>query len=179
MTDNVPALLEQLKQAKEEVDQLKSELTKLNKTKETWYQKKVTINKNISNHIHTLTSSKSNRNTLTTQVKELKENRNKLNTQINNEVAAIKALKAEHQRLMASNTQALNTEERGHRGRERGGGNIHAQIKALEYKLETEPTSFDKEQKLVKKILLKQLFQLLILGDNDIFHYLSEFVEPD
>ncbi|MEK6964315.1 MAG: hypothetical protein AABX70_07865 [Nanoarchaeota archaeon] len=153
MTNNVPALLEQLKQAREEVDQLKIELAKLNKVKESFYQKKVTINQGITNHIQTLSKSKSNRNTLTTQVRDLKENRNKLNTQINNEVAAIKALKEEHQRLMASNTQALNTEERGRRGRDnKGGGNIHEQIKELEYKLETEPTSFDKEQKIVKKI---------------------------
>ena len=171
MTDNVQALLEQLKQAKDEVDQLKIELAKLNKVKETWYQKKMAVNKNITDHIHTLTKSKSNRNTLTTQVKELKENRNKLNTQINQEVAAIKALKEEHQKLIVASTRAVNTEERPRRrGSESGGGSIHTQIKALEYKLETEPTSFDKEQKLVKK--LKELKKKV--GALNTVHELSK-----
>ena len=135
----VTGLLEQLKQAKQEVELLKEELAKLNKTKETWYQKKASISREIVTRIKSLTGSKSSRNTLTGHVKELKVNRDKLNNQIKQEVEAIKKLETEYEKLLGTRDS-------------KGSGQLLKQVQALEYKLETEPTSFEKEQKLVKKI---------------------------
>ena len=138
--DETKELIEQLTKAKDEVRALKDKLNSINKHKENWYNKKNDINKQISDKIGGVRGAKHKRNDLTSQVKELKNQRNDLNKQINDRISEIKKLKDDYKAAC----------EKHH---VQGDPSLlKKQIDGMEFKLETEQMSFDKEQKLRKEI---------------------------
>ena len=146
----IKELLEKLTQAKNEVTILKGKLNQINKQKENWLKKKDEINKEISSKIGEIKGSKHKRNDLTSQVKNLKKTRNDLNKQINEKINEIKKLKDDYKSACEKHNVQGDPAK------------LKKDIESLEFKIETEPMKFDKEQKLRKEIkgLKKQYAEL-------------------
>ncbi|RME52858.1 hypothetical protein D6783_03530 [Candidatus Woesearchaeota archaeon] len=137
---DVQELLQELKRAREEVEQLKKKLSAVNKEKEAWFREREEVGKKIAQHIEAIKEEKQVRNSLTGEVKDLKKRRDEINAIINKEVGEIKALKARYKALLE-------------RSKIKGDpAKMLKNIEALEYKLQTVPMSFEAEQRLMKTI---------------------------
>ncbi|MBU1201274.1 MAG: hypothetical protein KJ583_04975 [Nanoarchaeota archaeon] len=131
-------LIEQLKKAKEEVNLLKSKLSKVNSEKESWFRKKATISQEIKDKISFVQDSKKQRNNLTSEVKSTKTKRDELNKKISEELKIVKHIKPKP--------------EDGHHQQRENPFALKKKIDSMELKIETEPMSFQKEQAIMKEI---------------------------
>ena len=138
--NEVKVLLDDLKKTESEVIELKKKLTQINKRKDDLFSKKDGVSGDIRARINELSESKVKRNQLTNDVKSKKKLRDELNAKINSEVALIKKMKDEYEAVK----QKLGLKE--------DPKDLGRQIEQLEYKMQTEPMSFDKEQKMGKMI---------------------------
>ncbi len=134
-------VLDDLKRAKEEVAQIKNRLRKANSEKESWFKKKAAISSEIRDKIHDVQELKKIRNELTSEVKETKGRRNELNQKISEDVKVVNEIKQ---------TTSGDRDQRKENPRF-----LKKRIEDIEMKIQTEPMSFDKEQKFQKE--LKQL----------------------
>ena len=142
--------LERVKTLKNEISLVKKDLNKLNRDKENWYKKRTEFAKQITDIIGDIKGSKDERNEFTTKVKGAKEERNKLNDEIAKKVNELKELKAKSDALKSQPAAK----------RKETPGAIKKKIEQIEYTLETQPMSFDKEQKLNKELkLLKKQYE--------------------
>ncbi|MFC1648492.1 coiled-coil protein [Nanoarchaeota archaeon] len=155
MTENKAELEGRLKVLSDEVDAIKSELSQLNEKKEAAYQKKRDIGGEISKRIGTLTDSKKQRNKFTDSVKGLKNKRDVLNKQISDSIKEIKELKERHTKLSSSKNAQGNPVA------------LFKKIEQMEFKMQTTPMEFSKEQALNKQIkdLKKQAGELKEVND--------------
>jgi len=144
---SVDELLQKLEAAKRDVQELKGKVANANKKKEAAFRKKQDVGKAIGEKIGGLSGNRTERNAITTEVRELKKKRDELNQQIREKVTEIKKLTAE------------NKEPLPKFDRKTSPGFLQKQIEELEFKLETQPMGFESEQKVNKKIkeLKKQL----------------------
>ncbi|MFH1211686.1 MAG: hypothetical protein V1659_02035, partial [Candidatus Woesearchaeota archaeon] len=129
-----------LQQARLEVSELKKTLNELSAEKEELFQKKKSIRDQIKKIIDDVKNFKIKRNTLTTGVKALKDDRDRKNREINDKIEEIKKLKEEYKNLCKKHNVDRFPREK------------ESEIKKLEFALETQVMSFEKEQKLMKEI---------------------------
>jgi uncharacterized coiled-coil DUF342 family protein len=132
--------IDKMKQAKDEVGLLKEKLSNLNAEKEMWFTKKGEFSESIKKSIGEIKDLKNKRNELTTKVKTLKKERDELNKEISENVKVIVKEKKE-----AGPMPEI-------KGKRISPGKIRQEIEQLEFKLQTEPMGFDKEQKIRKQI---------------------------
>jgi uncharacterized coiled-coil DUF342 family protein len=138
-----------------EITSLRKELNQINDKKVSAFDNKEKVTKTISTLINTVKSSKSQRNQFTKKVREVKQNRSKDNKEIREKIEEIKKL----------NKQKIDIQQK--HDIKKNPSYLKKDIDKLEYKLETEPTSFDKEKKLTKVIkdLKKQYKEVKVISD--------------
>lgn len=142
-------IIADLRRAKEEVIQIKIQLKKANFEKESWFKKKAAVSTEIKDKINSVQELKKVRNSLTSEVKETKNKRDELNKKISDDVKLVNDLRK----------QIIPVEIPVYHKRENP-VLLKKKIEAIETKIETEPMSFDKEQKLQKEIKqLKKKYQ--------------------
>lgn len=160
--------VQRLKDLRVQVSTLKKELNKLNREKESWYSKRSDVNKKITDLIGGVKGSKDERNELSGKVKELKEQRDELNKEINEKAAELKSLKENYDSKVGAKTS-----------KEDNPALIKKQLERLDYVMQTQPMSFDKEQKMMKEIksLRKKLDEMsAVLGDWEKISVLTKEV---
>ena len=133
--------VQRLKDLRVQIGALKKELNKLNREKESWYSKRSEVNKKITELIGGVKGSKDERNELSGKVKELKAHRDDLNKEITEKSAKLNALKEVYDSKGGSKT-----------AKEENPVAIKKELERLDYVLQTQPMSFDKEQKMMKEI---------------------------
>ena len=140
-------LVGELNRYRIEVSKLRNALNELDKEKESWFRKKEEFSKKILDSIQKIKDSKAKRDFLTKEVRELKPKRDSINKGIDSKFKELENLKKERSSLAKS----LNIKETPSR--------IKQNMEKLEFRIETEPMAFDKEQALMKKIKeLKNLY---------------------
>lgn len=141
---------QRLKELQVQISAVKKELNRLNKEKESWYSKKSALNKQISNLIQGVKGSKDTRNEMTEMVKSIKNERNAFNKEIAMKVKDLKDLKKKYEDQVTKHHIKEDPTQ------------IKKRIEKLDYTIQTEPMSFDKEQRLMKemKMLKKQANEL-------------------
>lgn len=136
----VEKLLQQLKSTKDDVATIKKKLAKIGKEKEQWFAKKKEISDQIRDKISSVKESKSERNTFTEEAKKAKDERDKLNKQITDGIKEIKDMKKAYKDAATKSGIKGNPAE------------LKKSVEKLEYRLQTEPMKFDREQKIMKEI---------------------------
>lgn len=148
-------LIEELNKQRIEVSKLRNALNELDKEKESWFEKKEEYSRKIRESIQKIKDSKFNRDSLNQEVRELKPKRDDANKDINAKLKEFDKLKKESISLVNS----LNIKDSPFR--------ILLNIEKLEFKIETEPMPFDKEQAMMKRIReLKKLHGNAIILDE-------------
>ncbi len=136
---------------------IKTEVAKLAEKKETAFAKKQAISSKIASSIGQIKEHKAKRDELTKLVKEKKEARDALNAKIKDLIAQLKLIVKDAPQPKPQPSQSFS------RGRRNEGPQtptqLKADIKTLQYKIETEGMSFDAEQKMMK--LIKEKKKLL------------------
>ncbi len=137
---NAKQLVEELSKSRLEVSKLRALLNELDNEKESWFRKKAECSKKIRESIQKIKEAKTKRDLATKEVKELKLKRDSLNRGTSEQSKKFGDLK----KGRVSITRSLKIKESPSR--------IMQEIEKLEFKIETEPMPFDKEQAVMKKI---------------------------
>lgn len=140
MASSHKELVAELSKHKVEVSKLRSTLNELDKEKESWFKKKEQFSAKIKDAIKTIRDNKASRDSMTQEVKGLKTKRDEINKVITSKLKELNSLKKEKIKLAKS----LEIREPPSK--------IKDSIEKLEFKIETDPMSFDKEQALMKRI---------------------------
>ena len=133
-------LVEELNRHRVEVSKFRNALNELDREKELWFKKKEELSKNIRESIQKIKGDKAKRDAFTQEIKELKPKRDGANKDISVKLKEFDGLKKEKLLIVKS----LNIKESPSR--------LKQNIEKLEFKIETEPMSFEKEQAVMKKI---------------------------
>lgn len=157
MTSQAKELVGELDKHRVEVSNLRNHLNEFDKEKESWFGKKEELYKKIKESIRIIKDSKAKRDNLTKEVKDLKPKRDGINKEIASKSAELDKLKKERDFISKS---------LGIRGSPSG---IKEQIEKLEFKIETDTVSFEKEKELMKKIneLKKEYGRLSVLEESN------------
>ncbi len=141
-------LVEELRKKRLEISSLKKQLDEIDKEKESWFNKKSEHSKKIKELVSKIRENKANRDSLTNEVKEWKAKRDSLNKNISSRLDNLGKIKKGKTELEKS------------LGIDESPSELRRNIEKLEFKMETEPMSFDKEQALMKKIKgLKEIYK--------------------
>ncbi len=127
---------------KNRVIELKKNLGKMNEEKESWFAKRTEINKKVSESVSRLMASKKIRDEMTDKVKELKKKRDELNTKIKGEIDEVKKLSPQKKEPVMTNK----------RGRPITPESVKKEIETLEFRVETEALSPNKEKEVMALI---------------------------
>ena len=135
------------KELKKGITELKNTLNKLNVEKEEWFTEKEGLKKEVSKLISQIKKIKFSKTTDNKEVQKLKTERNKYNDEVKKLISKFKKLNSEKQKIMKDKKITFNP------------GEISKQIEALDYSIQTEALSFDKEKKIMIQIrhLKKQM----------------------
>lgn len=133
-------LFKLLNDKKEIVRQLRSKLNEIHEQKEQWFKEKDKISDDIKKNIGQVKDSKTKRDTLSTTVKKNKETRDEINNQIKQKIDELKALEKEKSDIIAKHHIHEDPMQ------------IKKMVERLEFTLETNVMSFDKEKKLMEQI---------------------------
>ena len=135
------------KELKKGITELKNTLNKLNVEKEEWFTEKEGLKKEVSKLISQIKKIKFSKTTDNKEVQKLKTERNKYNDEVKKLISKFKKLNSEKQKIMKDKKITFNP------------GEISKQIDALDYSIQTEALSFDKEKKIMIQIrhLKKQM----------------------
>jgi len=150
-------LFKDLDKLRNEIIPLRNELNSLNKDKESWFDKKEYISKNIRDKIRIIKENKIKRDSLTKKVKELKQKRNALNPEISEKISISNKLNNEKKALVSKSKAKEPIKLKG-------------EIEQIEVKLETEVMSFENEKKLYKKL---KLLKKELAESNEILSILN------
>lgn len=150
-------LVEELNRHKVEVSKLRNALNDLDREKESWYKKKQELSSKIKDSIQKIKDNKSKRDALTLEVKNLKPKRDGINKYLSSKSAGLDKLKKER----SETAKSLEIRESPSR--------LKQQMEKLEFKIETDTVSFEKEKELMKKIkeLKKDYDRASILQDSN------------
>jgi uncharacterized coiled-coil DUF342 family protein len=140
-------IVEDMKQAKDEVVTLKEKLNSLNEQKEAWFSKKTEVSDSIKKNIVLIKELKDKRNECTNKVKDLKKERDALNSEITSNIKKIVTEKKD-----AGITKEVYSSSPKDRDKRLSPSRLKSEMEKLEFRLETQPMSFDKEQKIRKEI---------------------------
>ena len=135
MSEENPELQKQMEHLQEEISVLRRRLSELNAEKEGLFDKRHETGRQISDLIKNVKGVRSERDTLTGSVKLSKEEREKLNEEIRLRIEEAKKLKEEEGEPPKDDPRRIKRE-----------------IERLDYKIETEVMSFEKEKQLMKAI---------------------------
>ena len=151
-------LVEELNKHRVEVSKLRNALDELEKEKESWFKKKNEFSKSIRESIQKIKNNKINRDSFTHQVRELKLRRDNINKELSLKSAELEKLRKER----LEHSKSLDIKESPSR--------IKQQMEKLEFKIETDTVSFEKEKELMKwiKELKKDYDKVSILQDSNI-----------
>ncbi len=160
-------LLRRVNEIKHEINTLKNTLNELNKEKESWFHKKESLKKDISSLISEVKKLKSSSDIFNQEINKLKNERDSYNNKVKGLISKIKEFGEEKKELAKKGNLRFNPDL------------IKSQIESIEYKIETEALSFDKEKKLMKQInelkktyqensQVKSLFDKIHLIDKEI-----------
>ncbi len=133
-----------LSEFRKELTALRQKLNALSAEKEKWYEKKVKAGSEISRLIGLLKEAKAKRDGLTAKVRELKAKRDKTSEKLKKLVDEANALRREKQGVEKKQGIKVSPNK------------LRKEVEDLEYKLETEALSPDKEKKLMKLIKEKK-----------------------
>ena len=129
----------ELAERKKRIAELRNQLNELAEQKEKAFQEKTALARTIGEQLGSVKGARSDRNKLTSDVKELKQQRDAVNEEIKKKIAIAKTFVKPPERPM------------GKPGRRRELSPLE-KIRQIEEKIETEVMSFDKEKKLMKEI---------------------------
>ena len=138
--NEIKQLLEELKATEKDVIELRKKLNQASKRREEIFSRKDSVSGQIRSRIGELSDSKVKRNQITNEVREKKRQRDEYNSKINAEVAVIKKMKADFEAVKSK--LGLKDDPK----------DLTRQIEQLEFKMQTDAMSFDKEQKVMKTI---------------------------
>ncbi len=138
--DDKSQLTKQADELSNQIKALRKRLHELNDFKEKLFDQRNTVGKQISELIKNVKGIRSERDNLTSEVKMSKEEREKLNNDIKAKTLELKKLTEE--RNAANDKAGLKEDPRF----------LKRELERLNYKIETEAMSFDKETKLMKVI---------------------------
>ncbi|MBW2996425.1 hypothetical protein KY332_03935 [Candidatus Woesearchaeota archaeon] len=133
-------LKKKLNICKTEINRLRKTLNQLDDQKEAWFKKKEEYSKDISKLIGRVKGSKRTRDKYTKEVKVSKEKRKELNDRIRAKIEEFKKLNIEKRDIQKKY------------GIKEDPSIIKKQIEKLDFVIEHEGVSFDKEKKLMKEI---------------------------
>ena len=150
-------LVEELNKHRAEVSKLRNSLNDLDREKESWFRKKEEISSRIRAGIQKIKDSKAKRDALTNEVKGLKPKRDGLNKEIKPKSEELEILKKD----IDESSKKLDIRDSPSR--------IKQQMEKLEFKIETDTVSFEKEKELMKKIkkLKKDYDRIGIFRDSN------------
>jgi len=140
MSDDKSKIFENFKNKRKEISVLRNILNSVNTDKEKFYSNKDEYSKEIKELISEIKSLKAKRDELTKLVRETKKEKDKVVKNVKAQISKITGLK--QQKYEIAKKQNLKGDPM----------RIKKQIEALETQVETEAISFDKEQKIMKKI---------------------------
>lgn len=138
--DDKSQLNKQADELNHEIRKLRSRLSELNDQKEKLFDQRNHIAKEISELIKNVKGIRTERDSMTSEVKLSKEEREKLNDDIKKAIADAKKLTTERDELIKKS--GVKDDPRF----------LKRELERLNYKIETEAMSFDKETKLMKVI---------------------------
>jgi uncharacterized coiled-coil DUF342 family protein len=130
----------QPKKLKQEIIQLKRSLNELNDQKERWFSRKENLKKDISSLIGKVKSIKSSKDQSNESIQELKRQRDKYNKEVQESIKKFQELNKKKEKFMKEKKISFNPSD------------IIKKIEALEFKIETEGVSFEKEKTMMKQI---------------------------
>lgn len=129
---------EQTEVLREEIDTLHETLSEISDQKEELFQKRSGLGKTISELIAKIKQLKEERNALTDQVKAAKEKRSKITAELREKID-------QHKKLIADKKDLPKPTGKNPKF-------LKKQIEKIEYKIQTEAPSWEKEQKLMKTL---------------------------
>ncbi|MEK6822457.1 MAG: hypothetical protein AABY13_01400, partial [Nanoarchaeota archaeon] len=135
MSDDTTAQATQMEHLQQEISALRRSLSTINNEKESLFSKRQEVGKQISALIRDIKGIRTERDSLTGNVRLSKEEREKLNDEIKHKIDELKTLKDAEQGPAQEDPRRIKRE-----------------IERLEYKIETDVMSFDKEKQLMKVI---------------------------
>jgi len=156
----IDKLLTELNSVRSEVRDLRNKFNNLDRKKEELYREKRKVSSDIHSRIRVAKDSKDKRNNLTETVKTTKHSKEELEAKLKLLESEVQSLKEEKQRALSkigvSDPMMLKKD-----------------IKKLEFKIETEGVTFEKEKELMKVLskMKKQFESSKVVGD--IEHKLS------
>lgn len=133
-------LFRQLNEKRREVSVLRANLNQADDQKESWFSKKESYSKDISDFIKKVKKNKEERNALTELVKKDKKVRTESNSQARSKIEELKSLNKE--KMDISKKHDIKGDP----------SHIKGEIDRLETKIETEVMSFDREKKIMDQI---------------------------
>lgn len=139
-SDEKSQLSKQADELHNQIRTLRKRLSELNEVKEKLFDQRNAVGKQISDLIKNVKGIRSERDTFTAEVKLSKEEREKLNNDIKLKTAEVKKLTDEKEAIVSKS--GLKEDPRM----------LKRELERLNYKVETEAMSFDKETKLMKVI---------------------------
>ena len=144
-----------------EINNLKSDLSKIRNEKENWFKEKEGLKKQISDSIKKVKTVKQNKDSFNIVFDDLKINRDKLNNKVKGLIEEIKKLRDDRKKIVKELGIRL------------APGKIRDRIKFFEEKIETEVLSLKKEQKFMQEIKdLRKAF-----GESKIISEVDEKIE--
>ena len=150
-------LVEELNNRRVEISKLRNALNELGKEKESWFGRTEALNAKIKESIRKIKDNKTKRDSFTGEVKELKLKRDLLNKELSSKSSELEKLK----KGRAESSKSLDVKGFP--------STIRKQMDNLEFKIETDTVSFEKEKELMKKIKLlkKDYDKLSILQESN------------
>lgn len=133
-------LFKKLDETKKTIQQLRDSLNQIDSQKEHWFRKKEAIGKEIIALIGEAKKAKEQRNSLTDSVKKSKDERKGLITLLKEKIELLKNLRDNKEESLKKHKVL---------GDPRG---LRREIDRLEYSLQTNVVSFEKEQRIMKSI---------------------------
>lgn len=141
-------LLSKLEELKKAINNLKSNLNKSDGEKESWFRKKESLKKDISKFVKELKDIKHNKDVSNVEIKKLREERDSYNKKVRGLISKIKELNKSKLEFIKSHKIKGNPEI------------IKKKIEDLEFKIETEVLSMNKEKEIMKEIKsLKKIYE--------------------
>ena len=133
-------LLIKLDEIRKEINNLKLNLDKLNKEKESWFHKKEQLKKDISSLVKEIKNIKHDKDSANITIKGLRDERDNYNKKVRELIIKIKELNKNKADFIKKNEVKVDPEQ------------IKKKIDELEFKIETEALSMNKEKSVMKQI---------------------------
>jgi uncharacterized coiled-coil DUF342 family protein len=133
-------LFSKINEIRKEISELRASLDKIDKEKELWFNKKESLKKEIFKFVKDIKEIKHDKDDANISVRELKEQRDNHNKKVKELITKIKELNKEKIDFIKKNKIKIDPEH------------IKKRINELEFKIETEALSINKEKNVMKQI---------------------------